>query len=53
MPALSPGCPSHRGACSNFYPDNPELENLLLVAVTELNQIHEMEAFVQLLQEWL
>ncbi len=38
---------------SRFYPDNPELENLLLVAVTELNQIHEMEAFVQLLQEWL
>ena len=30
---------------SRFYPDNPELENLLLVAVTELNTIHEMEVF--------
>jgi glycine dehydrogenase subunit 1 len=35
---------------SRLYPDNPELENLLLVAVTELNQIHEMETFVQQLQ---
>ncbi|MCX7110367.1 MAG: aminomethyl-transferring glycine dehydrogenase subunit GcvPA [Proteobacteria bacterium] len=38
---------------SRLYPDNPELENLLLVAVTELNQIQEMETFVQLLKEWL
>ena len=30
---------------SRFYPDNPELKNLLLVAVTELNTIHEMEVF--------
>jgi glycine dehydrogenase subunit 1 len=35
---------------SRLYPDNPELENLLLVAVTELNLIHEMETFVQQLQ---
>jgi len=38
---------------SRLYPDNPELENLLLVAVTELNQIQEMETFVQLLKVWL
>ena len=38
---------------SRLYPDNPELENLLLVAVTELNQIQEMEKFVQLLKVWL
>ena len=38
---------------SRFHPDNPELENLLLVAVTELNQFQEMEAFVQQLKEWL
>jgi glycine dehydrogenase subunit 1 len=35
---------------SRLYPDNPELENLLLVTVTELNPIQEMEAFVQQLQ---
>ncbi|MEI7867051.1 MAG: glycine dehydrogenase [Candidatus Methylumidiphilus sp.] len=35
---------------SRLYPDNPELENLILVAVTELNQIQEMETFVQLLK---
>ncbi|MFZ4702136.1 MAG: aminomethyl-transferring glycine dehydrogenase subunit GcvPA [Candidatus Methylumidiphilus sp.] len=38
---------------SRLYPDNPELENLILVAVTELNQIQEMETFVQLLKVWL
>jgi glycine dehydrogenase subunit 1 len=35
---------------SRLYPDNPELENLLLVAVTELNTIQQMEAFVQHVQ---
>ena len=38
---------------SRLYPDKPELENLLLVAATELNQIQEMETFVQLLKVWL
>ena len=38
---------------SRFYPDEPELENLLLVAVTELNTIQEMAAFVQGLREKL
>ena len=38
---------------SRLYPDDPALANLLLVAVTELNTINEMEVFVQQLQEWL
>jgi len=38
---------------SRLYPDRPELENLLLVAVTELNRMEEMEAFIQLLKRWL
>jgi glycine dehydrogenase subunit 1 len=36
---------------SRLYPDRPELENLLLVAVTELNTGEEMEAFVTALKE--
>ena len=38
---------------SRFYPDNPALDKLLLVAVTELNQPQDMDAFVQALQEVL
>lgn len=38
---------------SRLYPDRPELQNLLLVAVTELNREEEMETFVQLLKRWL
>lgn len=36
---------------SRLYPKNPELSNLLLVAVTELNQTDEMEVLVQQLRE--
>ena len=36
---------------SRLYPDQPELDNLLLVAVTELNQPCEMDTFVKLLKE--
>lgn len=38
---------------SRFYPDNPALENLLLVAATELNTSQEMDAFIQQLKECL
>ena len=38
---------------SRFYPGRPDLENLLLVAVTELNRVEDMEGFVQLLKRWL
>ncbi len=38
---------------SRLYPERPELENLLLVAVTELNRIEEMETVVELLQRCL
>ena len=38
---------------SRFYPDNPALDKLLLVAVTELNQPQDMEIFAQALQEVL
>ena len=38
---------------SRLYPGRPDLENLLLVAVTELNRVEEMEAFVELLRRWL
>jgi len=38
---------------SRFYPGRRELENLLLVAVTELNRVEEMEAFVQALKRCL
>ncbi len=36
---------------SRLYPENPDMDNLLLVAVTELNTIQEMETFVQALKE--
>jgi glycine dehydrogenase subunit 1 len=38
---------------SRLYPDRPELANLLLVAVTELNRVEDMEAYIELLQRWL
>lgn len=38
---------------SRLYPGRPELEHLLLVAVTELNTVREMEAFVNALKEAL
>jgi len=38
---------------SRLYPERPELENLLLVAVTELNRDEEMETMVELLRRWL
>jgi len=38
---------------SRLYPDRPELANLLLVAVTELNTVAEMQTFVELLRRCL
>jgi len=38
---------------SRLYPDRPDLDNLLLVAVTELNRIEEMEVLIELLRRWL
>lgn len=38
---------------SRLHPDRPELANLLLVAVTELNREEDMETFIQLLRRWV
>jgi glycine dehydrogenase subunit 1 len=38
---------------SRLYPDRPEFENLLLLAVTELNRVEEMEVFIELLKRWV
>jgi len=38
---------------SRFYPDQPELANLLLLATTELNESTDIDALVQALQEVL
>ena len=40
-------------AASRLYPERPELENLLLVAVTELNRVEDMQAYVDLLKRYL
>jgi glycine dehydrogenase subunit 1 len=36
---------------ARFYPDRPELANLLLLATTELNESSDIDALVQALQE--